>query len=98
MDPLEFSRIELCLHRAQGLAHHRTDFASVEVHIFIVRFYPVNFVSAQEGDAPARLDYKPIEISGLILNTFEQRAYLHTSFFLTLGTQPFFCMFDRVLE
>src|SRR6266496_3168906 len=98
MDPPEFSRIELCLHCAQGLPHHRTDFASMEVHIFIVGFYPIDFVSVQEGDAPARFDHEAIEVLRLVLDALQQGAYLHTPLVLTLGTEPLFCMFDSLLE
>ena len=76
MHPSEFFRIELCLHRAEGLSHHRSDFACMEVHVFIVGFYPNNFVNAQERNAPGRLDHKAIEVMRLVFDTLQQCAYL----------------------
>src|SRR5689334_18825549 len=87
MDAPEFFRIELCLHRAQGLPYHRREFARVEMHIFIVCFYPVNFVDAEKGDAPTRFDHKAIEVLRFIFDALQQRANLRTSFVFALGTK-----------
>jgi hypothetical protein len=53
MDPPEFCRIQLHLHRTQSLSHHRPRFARVQVHIFVVSFNPIDFVNAQKCDATA---------------------------------------------
>jgi hypothetical protein len=98
MHSSEFFRIELCLHRAEGLSHHRSDFARMEVHVFIVGFYPINFINAQERNAPGRFDHKAIEVLRLVFDTLQQCAYLHSPLVPALGTEPLFCMFDRVLE
>src|SRR5438128_5844167 len=97
MDSPEFSRIELCFHRAQGLPHHRTNFARMEMHIFIVGFYPINFVNVQESDAPARLDHKAIEVLRLVLDTLQQGAYLPTPHVLPPAPPPLFSIFHTHL-
>jgi hypothetical protein len=68
------------------------------VHVFIVGFYPNNFVNTQERNAPGRFDHKAIEVLRLVFDTLQQCAYLRPPLVSVLGTKPFFCMFDRVLE
>src|SRR5438874_3064214 len=98
MNSPEFFRIKLCLHRAEGLSHHRSDFTRMEMHVFIVGFYPINFINAQERNASGRFDHKAIEVLRLAFDTLQQCTYLHPPFAPALGTEPLFCMFDRVLE
>jgi hypothetical protein len=68
------------------------------VHVFIVGFYPINFVSAQERNAPTRLDHKAIEVLRPVFDTFQQGTYLCAPLAPALGLEPLFCMLDRVLE
>src|SRR5678815_2562622 len=98
MDTAEFCRIQLRLHRTQGLSYHWSRFARVEVHVFVVGFNPINLVSAQESDATAGFDHEAIKVLRLVFDIFKQSAYLHSPVVLTLGPEPLFGIFDRVLE
>jgi hypothetical protein len=70
----------------------------VEVHVFVVGFDPINFVSAQERDATARLDHEALKVLRLVFDVLKQSAYLRSPVVLTLGAEPLFSIFDRVFE
>jgi hypothetical protein len=70
----------------------------VEVHVFVVGFDPIDFVSAQERDATARLDHDALKVLRLVSDVLKQSAYLYSPVVLTLGEEPFFGVFDRVFE
>jgi hypothetical protein len=70
----------------------------VEVHVFVVGFNPIDFVSAQESDATGCLDHEALKVLWLVFDILKQRAYLHSPVVLALGAKPLFCIFDRVFE
>src|SRR5437763_15029872 len=98
MDAHESLGIELCFHGSQRLSHHPRAFAGMEMQVFVVCLYPVNFSSIQEADSAISSDDDTIQVRFLGLDAFEKRPYLQTPFFVMLRMTALLHMFQRRLE
>ena len=94
----ELFGIELRLHGADCLPHHRVNFAGMKVNVLVICFDPIDLVRAQECDSSACFDDETLEVWRLVPDAVEQCAQLESLIFFVPGIKARFGMPDRLLE